>query len=81
MKQYEVTAKIVYTKTFVVLATDSEDAYNEVENMIDGGDFELDLTEELENYEVLGCCEDIFYDPELSRGCDLYHQLKDEGKL
>lgn len=78
MSTYEVTVTFTFTKTVSVSGKNVDDAADELDRMINSGEVELDFNEELSEY-VFGTFE--FVSNEDEWGCQMYHELKDEGLL
>lgn len=77
MSTYEVTVTFTFTKTVSVSGKDVDGAGDELDRMINSGEVELDFNDDLTDYEF-GCFE-LVSDDEEDWGCQMYHELRDEG--
>ena len=76
MPTYNVNIRVTYKTTITVTARDEEDAYDKVESRIEKGELNLDLSKELEDYDINEDFEDI---SEEVWGDEMYHMLRDDG--
>lgn len=78
MPAYNVNITVTYRTNVTVGAEDADEAYYEVERMIKNGEIDLDLSKDLDEYDI---DEDFVDITEELRADEILSELKEAGRL